>query len=81
MAVAREQAHALTVALNDQPVTVVLNFVDPLGPVRVFGSAARDAGFEQGFGHGEKIGDGVKNADRNLEVPALVLARADEVIE
>ena len=29
IAVAREQAHALTVALNDQPVTVVLNFVDP----------------------------------------------------
>jgi hypothetical protein len=38
MAVAGEQPHALAVALDDQPVAVVLDLVDPLRAVRNFRS-------------------------------------------
>ena len=38
-AVAGEQPHALALALDDQPVAVVLDFVNPFRPVRDFGSA------------------------------------------
>ena len=38
MAVAGEQPHALAVALNDQAIAVVLDFVDPFRPVRNFGA-------------------------------------------
>ena len=34
VAVAGEQPHALGLALDDQPLAVVLDFVDPLGTVR-----------------------------------------------
>ena len=50
MAVARGQPHALAGALDDQPVAVMLDLVDPLGTVRNFRSLGRDAGFKWGFG-------------------------------
>ena len=59
MAVAGEQAHAISLALNDQAVAVELDFVDPLGAVRNFRHLGRDAGLD-----GAKIVDGVKNANR-----------------
>ena len=53
MAVAGEQPHALAVALNDQAITVVFDFVDPVRADRHLGSGRRDAGFK-GV-HGRKI--------------------------
>ena len=47
MAVAGEQPHALAVALDDQAVAVVLDFVDPFRPVGDFGAAGRNAGLER----------------------------------
>ena len=44
MAVAGPQPHALAVALDDQAVAVMLDFVDPFRPVRNLRSARRDAG-------------------------------------
>ena len=67
MAVAGEQPHALAVALDDQAVAVVLDFVDPFRPVRDFGSAGRNAGLERGFGHGAKIGSGGLNGEFRAE--------------
>ena len=32
----RHQAHALAIALNDQPIAVVFDFVNPFRPVRDF---------------------------------------------
>jgi len=49
--VTREQAHALTLALHDQTVAVVLDFVQPIGSRRNLGSARRDAGFKGNVTH------------------------------
>ena len=51
VAVAGPQPHALAVALNDQAIAVVLDFVDPLGAVGNLGAAGRNAGFERIFKH------------------------------
>ena len=56
MAVAGEQPHPLAVALNDQAIAVVLDFVDPFRPVRNFRRLGRNAGFERGFGHAGYLG-------------------------
>ena len=48
---AREQPHPLALALNDQAIAVMLDFVDPFGTVRNFRSLGRNAGFEWGFWH------------------------------
>ena len=45
--VTREQAHALTLALHDQTVAVVLDFVQPFRPVRDFRRFGRDARVER----------------------------------
>jgi hypothetical protein len=47
MAVAGEQPHALSVALDDQAIAVVLDFVQPVGPGRNLGSAGGQARFER----------------------------------
>jgi hypothetical protein len=44
-------AARVALALDDQPGTVVLDFVDPLRPVRDLGPAARNAGVKRGFEH------------------------------
>jgi hypothetical protein len=54
--VAGEQPHALAFTLNDQAVTVVLNFVDPLGPVWNLGAFGGNAGFERST-HAVYLGD------------------------
>jgi hypothetical protein len=46
-----EQPHALALALDDQPVAVVLDLVDPVRTGRDRRSAGRDAGLEESFGH------------------------------
>jgi len=56
MAVEREHPHALAVALDDQAIAVVLDFVDPFRAVGNFRRLGRDAGFEFWFGHGAQIG-------------------------
>ena len=47
VAVAREQPNALALALNNQAVAVVLDFVDPFRSVRKLGAAGRDPGLER----------------------------------
>jgi hypothetical protein len=47
VAVAREQPNALAVALNDQAIAVVLDFVDPVFRFRNLGAGRRDAGLER----------------------------------
>ena len=47
VAVTGEQAHAFAVAMNDQAVAVVLDFVDPFRPVGNLGAARRNAGLER----------------------------------
>jgi hypothetical protein len=42
--IAGEQAHALAIALDDQAIAVVLDFVDPVRAGRSFGSARRMQG-------------------------------------
>lgn len=42
--VAGEQAHPITVALNDQAVAIVFDFVDPVRVRRDLGAAGGDAG-------------------------------------
>jgi hypothetical protein len=44
VAIAREHPHALALALNEQAITVVLDFVKPVGVMGDFGPAGRDAG-------------------------------------
>ena len=51
-----EQPHAVAVTLNDKPVAVVLNFVDPLGPVWNLGAFDGNAGFERST-HAVYLGD------------------------
>jgi len=51
MAVAGEQPHAFVVALDDQAVAVVLDFVNPVFRVRDLGAGRRNAGFKGGFMH------------------------------
>jgi len=55
---AGEQPHALANALDDQAITLVLDFVDPRRPVGDFDAAGGNAGFERGFEHSAKIGSG-----------------------
>jgi hypothetical protein len=50
VAVAREQADALALALHDQAVAVVLDLVNPFRPIRNRGAAGRNAGVE-GLAH------------------------------
>jgi hypothetical protein len=45
MTVAGEQPHALVLALDDQAITVMLDFVEPVGAVGDFGSGSRNARF------------------------------------
>jgi hypothetical protein len=52
VAVAGEQPQAVVLALNDQAVAVVLDFVDPFRPVRNLGAAGGDAGKVLRFEHG-----------------------------
>ena len=47
VAVPGEQPHALAVALNDQPIAVMLDFVDPFRPVGDFRRLGRNAGFKR----------------------------------
>ncbi len=54
--VASEQPHALALALDDQAVAVVFDFVDPVGPRRNLGSAGRDARCERNFTYRPDIG-------------------------
>ena len=54
--VASEQPHALALALDDQAIAVMLDFVDPIRPGRNLGSACRDAGFERNITHRPDIG-------------------------
>jgi hypothetical protein len=54
MAVAGEQPHALVLALDDQAIAVMLDFVDPVGAVGDFGSLGGKARFK-GCGHGVQI--------------------------
>jgi hypothetical protein len=51
----REQPNAPAVALNDQALAVVLDFVDPFRPVRNLGAARRDAGLEYRLTHSLEI--------------------------
>ena len=51
MAVAGEQPDALAVALNDQAIAVMFDFVDPLGPVRNLCPAGWNAGLKCRFRH------------------------------
>ena len=59
---AREQPHPLALALNDQAIAVMLDFVDPLRPIGNFRRLGRYAGFEWGFWHVTKIGGAHENA-------------------
>ena len=51
VAVPGPQPHALTVALDDQAVAVVLDLVDPLRPVRNLRRLGRNAGVKRIFKH------------------------------
>jgi hypothetical protein len=53
--VAREQTDALSLALNDQAVAVVFDFVNPFRAVGDLGGFGRKAGLELGDGHVAKI--------------------------
>ena len=64
---AREQPDALAVALDDQAVAVVLDFVDPFRPVRHLGAAGRHAGSNVDFRIREKIGNRRLNANLRAE--------------
>jgi hypothetical protein len=57
VATAREQTHALAVALDDKAVAVELDLVNPFRAVRDLGAAARNAGLERRFGHTGYLGD------------------------
>jgi hypothetical protein len=51
MAPAGEQAHALAVAADDQPITIVLDFMDPLRAGRRLVGENRDAGLNEPGGN------------------------------
>ena len=50
------RAHALALALDDQPVAVMFDLVKPLRPVRHLGATGWNEGLERWFTHGAKIG-------------------------
>jgi hypothetical protein len=56
------QPHPITVALHAQAVAIVLDLVDPVGPVRHGGPARRETELER-KGHVEKIGGALENAN------------------
>jgi hypothetical protein len=64
VAVAGEQPHALGLALDDQPLAVVLDFVDPLGTVRDLSRLGGNAGLN--FGHARYLGSLVPNGPRDV---------------
>jgi hypothetical protein len=55
MAVAGEQVHASAIAGHDQPVAVVLDFMEPMGGRRNDVSGDREAGLKQRASHGRNI--------------------------
>jgi hypothetical protein len=50
MAAAREKAHRLAIAANDQPVSVMLDLVHPVRAGRRLGSTGRNAGVDEAIG-------------------------------
>src|SRR4029079_1141334 len=56
--------HALAVALNDQPIAVVFDLVDPVGAGRHLCSRSRNAGLERRLTHAGKICSAPRNANR-----------------
>jgi hypothetical protein len=54
MAVEREQPHALAVALDDQAIAVVLDFVDPFRAVGNFRRLVGMQGSNSGLGMGHR---------------------------
>jgi hypothetical protein len=73
MPVAGEQPHAVAVALDDQAVAVMLDFVQPVVGVRHLVGGRRNTRLERGFEHGVKIGgDGwlAKGGEVRFALPA-----------
>ena len=60
VAVAREQAHALLIFLNDQPIAVMLDFMYPIPADRNLRGAGWNAGLEWAAGHAGNIGFAAK---------------------
>ncbi|WFU14382.1 hypothetical protein [Bradyrhizobium sp. CB3481] len=64
VAVAREQPHSLALALDDQAIAIMLDFVDPLGAGWHRLSRSRNARFKRRLRHAGKIGTLGRNASR-----------------
>jgi hypothetical protein len=66
VAAAGEQAHRLAVPTDDQPITIVLDLMDPAVPGRRLGSEDRNAGIDKAIGanneHGRQIAAGRRKA-------------------
>jgi len=59
---ARDQAHAVAVALQPEAIAVILDLVEPVGAVRNADGLGRDAELKR-LKHGQKIGVPAENSD------------------
>ena len=67
MAVAGPQPHALAVALHDQAIAVVLDFVDPVRAVGNLAAAGWNAGVKRGFQHAAYLSR-VQSVDQRMRL-------------
>jgi hypothetical protein len=84
VAVFGEQPDALALALDDEPITVMLDLVKPIWAGRDFGPARRNARFERWFTHLDKIVRTSKNANPldqpQSQLPPGALVAFDEIL-
>src|SRR3954447_23433230 len=63
VAVPGEQANLFAVALDDQPVAVQLDFMEPVRPKENFLGGGRDPGEERCFTHAAQMGAGRRKSE------------------
>jgi hypothetical protein len=84
VAVFGEQPDALALALDDEPITVMLDLVKPIRAGRDFGPARRNARFERWSTHLDKIVRTSKNANPldqpQSQLPPGALVAFDEIL-
>jgi hypothetical protein len=84
VAVFGEQPDALALALDDEPITVMLDLVKPIRAGRDFGPARRNARFERWFTHLDKIVRTSKNANPldqpKRQLPPGALMALDKIL-
>jgi hypothetical protein len=84
MAIVREQPDALVILLDDQPIAVMLDFVNPVGASRNASGAGRDAGLVLSRAVGGQLfqpdNETLATPDLNVVTIYKLLGRGDSIV-